>query len=152
VGEGAGPRRPGWADPYDALLRAQVLGAFRGDPRFEPLAILFKRVANILKAATETPGPIEAARLAEPAERALAGALDAARGATDPLWAARRYGDILPALLELETPIHTFFDDVLVNADDADLRRNRLRLLMGVRELFMRGWDLSRVVVQGDKS
>jgi glycyl-tRNA synthetase beta chain len=114
AGEGAsGPRRPGWADPYDALLRAQVLGAFRGDRRFEPLAILFKRVANILKSATETPGPVEIERLQEPAERELASALDAARRATDPLWAERRYADILPALLALETPIHTFFDDVL---------------------------------------
>ncbi len=149
---GATPRRPGWADPNDALMRARVLAEFRADRRFEPLAILFKRVANILKAATERPGPLDPGLFREPAERALAEALEAARRRTDPLWAARRYAEILPALLEMETPIHTYFDDVLVNAEDTALRLNRLRLLSEVRDLFARGWDLSRVVVQGEKN
>jgi glycyl-tRNA synthetase beta chain len=149
---GAPAPRPGWADPYDALVRARVLAEFRSDRRFEPLAILFKRVGNILKAATEEPAPLDAALLREPAERALAESLDAARRRTDPLWAARKYAEILPALLDMETPIHTFFDDVLVNAEDSALRLNRLRLLTEVRDLFVRGWDLSRVVVEGEKA
>ncbi len=147
-----GPRRPGWADPYDALLRARVLAEFRSDPRFEPLAVLFKRVANILKATDEKLGELDPARLSEPAERELAAALDRSRSATRILWAGRRYADVLPLLLELETPIHTFFDRVLVNTDDAAVRRNRLRLLTDIRELFVRGWDLSRVVVEGTAS
>ena len=145
------PRRPGWADPHDAMRRARVLGEFRTDSRFEPLAVLFKRVGNILKAATEKPGPLDAARFQEAAERALSGAVDTARARTGPLWNERRYAEILPALLELETPIHRFFDEVLVNAEDEGLRLNRLRLLMDVRDLFARGWELSRVVVEGDK-
>ncbi len=145
-------RRAGWADPCDALARARVLAEFRGNRNFGPLVILFKRVANILKAATEKPGALDAALLKEPAEQALSAALDAARKRTDPLWDKRQYAEILPALLELEAPIHTFFDDVLVNAEDAAVRLNRLALLTGVRELFVRGWDLSRVVVEGEKS
>ncbi len=148
-----GARRPGWIDPADTLARARVLDGFRTDRRFEPLAILFKRVANILKAATEAmPPALDRERLAAPAERLLLAALDRARAGSDPLWQGRAYGDILPVLLELEQPIHAFFEEVLVNAEDPATRLNRLRLLTEVRELFLRGWDLSRVVVEGEKA
>ncbi len=144
--------RPGWTDPADCLSRARELRGFRADARFESLVILFKRVANILKAATEPlPASLDRAALVEPAEQALHSALLRAREATDPLWARRAYRDILPALLDMERPIHTFFDVVLVNAEEARIRLNRLRLLDEVRALFLRGWDLSRVVVEGER-
>jgi glycyl-tRNA synthetase beta chain len=129
-----------------------VLSTFRGDRRFVPLVILFKRVGNILKAATEPlPASLDRARLAEAAERDLLAALERARERTAPLWQRSAYDAILPALLEMDTAIHGFFDQVMVNVDDAALRMNRLRLLAEVRELFLRGWDLSRVVVEGEK-
>lgn len=144
--------RPGWCDAADALVRARTLGEFRGDPRFAPLVILYKRVANILKAATEPlPGSLDRARLAEPAEQALLAALEAARTRTAPLWEKRDYAGILPALLEMEQAIHGFFDQVMVNVDDLAVRANRLQLLSEVRELFVRGWDLSKVVVEGER-
>uniref|UniRef100_A0A832I2J2 Glycine--tRNA ligase beta subunit n=1 Tax=Eiseniibacteriota bacterium TaxID=2212470 RepID=A0A832I2J2_UNCEI len=148
----AGRTRPGWIDPADALLRARTLAAFRGDARFEPLAILFKRVANILARAPETlPPALDRARFTAPAERALAEALDRAREAIAPLWERRAYAEILPALLGMEQAIHAFFDDVMVNVEDAAIRLNRLRLLAEVREAFVRGWDLSKVVVEGER-
>ena len=151
--DGDGTRRPGWIDPADALERARVLAGLRADRRLEPLAILFKRVGNILKAATEPmPETLDRARLAEVAERELLAALDRARGGTDALWQRRAYAEILPLLLGLEQPIHGFFDAVLVNTDDMPTRLNRLRLLAEVRDLFLRGWDLSRVVVEGEKA
>lgn len=144
--------RPGWADPADCRDRAGALQAFRGDPRFVPLVVLFKRVANILAKATESlPASLDAARLTEPAERTLRDSLEKARAATESLWADRRYEEILPALLAMESPIHGFFDAVMVNVDDAPTRGNRLRLLSEVRELFVRGWDLSKIVVEGEK-
>ncbi len=144
--------RPGWADPYDCLLRARTLGAFRGDQRFVPLVILFKRVANILAKATETlPPAVDRAKFAEAVERDLAASLDRARARTEPLWAGRRYDEILPALLEMEEAIHAYFDGVMVNVEDLATRVNRLKLLSEVRELFVRGWDLSRVVVEGER-
>jgi glycyl-tRNA synthetase beta chain len=146
---GSTMRRPGWNDPSDALERAQVLGAFRADPRFGPLVVLFKRVGNILKGVTDPLPPLDPAKLAEPAERELAEALTRARTRTEAPWASRAYADILPALIEMESAIHTFFDRVLVNTDDAPLRLNRLRLLTDVQDLFLRGWDLSRIVLEG---
>ncbi len=148
-----GRTRPGWIDPADALARARVLSAFRQDPRFEPLVILFKRVANILAKATETlPPSLDRERLTEPAERTLVEALDTARTATAPLWERAAYADILPALLAMEHAIHGFFDAVMVNVEDMPTRLNRLRLLAEVRELFVRGWDLSKVVVEGERA
>lgn len=151
--DGDGTRRPGWIDPADGLERARVLAGFRADRRLEPLAILFKRVGNILKAATEPmPEALDRARLAEAAEHELLAALERARGGTDALWQRRAYAEILPVLLGLEQAIHGFFDSVLVNTDDMPTRLNRLRLLAEVRDLFLRGWDLSRVVVEGEKA
>ncbi len=145
--------RPGWSDPADCLVRGRVIDGFRGDERFEPLAILFKRVDNILAKATETlPERLDEARLAEPMERELAAALARARQASGPLWERRDYEAILPALLEMEETIHGFFDAVLVNAEDLPTRLNRLRLLAEVRALFVRGWDLSRIVVEGERA
>jgi glycyl-tRNA synthetase beta chain len=144
---------PGWADPGDALARGRVIDAFRGDERFEPLAILFKRVDNILAKATETlPERLDSSRLAEPMERELAAALERARQRTEPLWGRRDYAAILPALLEMEETIHGFFDAVLVNAEDMPTRLNRLRLLSEVRALFVRGWDLAKIVVEGERA
>jgi glycyl-tRNA synthetase beta chain len=148
-----GRARPGWIDACDCLMRAQVLEAFRSDPRFGSLAILFKRVSNILaKNAEPVPAALDRARLVESVERDLAAALDQARAKAESLWEKREYAKLLPALLEMEHAIHAFFDGVMVNADDAAVRANRLRLLTEVRELFLRGWDLSKVVVEGEKT
>jgi hypothetical protein len=115
---------------------------------FTPLVILFKRVANILKAATETlPESLDRARLTEPAEQELLAALEAARGRTAPLWRERDYGKILPALLEMEHAIHGFFDRVLVNVDDLPTRANRLKRWRCARSV--RPAAGSRVVVEG---
>ena len=149
---GAPRPRPGWIDPADALARAQVLTGFVDDPRFGPLVILFKRVANILAKASETlPGTLDRSRLTEPAERTLLAAAERAREATEPMWAARDYAAILPRLLAMETAIHGFFDAVMVNTDDLPTRLNRLELLSQVRGLFLRGWDLSKIVVEGER-
>jgi glycyl-tRNA synthetase beta chain len=148
-----GVERPGWSDPADCLQRGRVIDQFRGDQRFEPLAILFRRVGNILDKATETlPGTLDRSRLAEPMEQELAAALDRARERTEPLWRQRDYEAILPALLEMEQTIHAFFEAVLVNAEDLPTRLNRLQLVSDVRALFVRGWDLSKVVVEGEKA
>jgi len=144
--------QPGWADPYDCRIRSRALDGFKGDSRFESLVILYRRVDNILKAAKEPlPSEVDRSRVSDAAEQELLGALERARERTQPLWEKRDYWTILPALLDLEQVIHGFFDRVLVNVDDAPIRLNRLRLLAEVRELFARGWDLSKAVVEGER-
>src|SRR6185369_17791946 len=139
--DGSQRSRPGWIDPADCHERARILAGFRADPRFEPLVILFRRVANILKAGAEAlPPALDRERLSEIPERALAAAYDRAHSETASLWERRGYSDILPVLLDMEQAIHAFFDGVMVNVDDAATRLNRLRLLAEVHALFMRGW------------
>ena len=149
----AGAGRPGWCDAADVLARARALEAFREDPRFAPLVILFKRVSNILKAATDPlPPALDTARLSDANEQALLAAIELARVRTAALWEQREYPAILPELLSMGPAIHSFFDKVMVNVEDAAVRQNRLRLLADVRELFLRGWDLSKAVVEGEKT
>ena len=148
-----GATRPGWCDAADALARARALEAFRGDPRFAPLVILFKRVANILRAATEPlPQKLDTARLTDVHENALLAATELARARTAALWEQREYAKLFPELLGMGEAIHGFFDHVMVNVEDQAVRQNRLRLLAEVRDLFLRGWDLSKAVVEGEKS
>jgi glycyl-tRNA synthetase beta chain len=138
----------GGADPVDVERRAAALKRWRGNADFVPLVIGFKRVANILRAATEEPLPF-AGTSPDPVELALAGALHLASTEAEPHFAARDYDRVLGVLLGLRAPIDTFFDGVMVNVDDLDVRRRRLGLLAAVRALFDRGWDLSKVVVEG---
>jgi glycyl-tRNA synthetase beta chain len=140
----------GAADPLDVERRARALQRRRGNADFVPLVVGSKRVANILRAAD--PGDVPAAPAAawpDPAEAALAAALAAAQDAVAPQFAARDYDAVLGTLLSLRGPIDAFFDRVMVNVEDAAVRRRRLGLLTVARALFDRGWDLSRVVVEG---
>jgi glycyl-tRNA synthetase beta chain len=138
----------GGADPVDVLKRAAALKAWRANADFVPLVIGYKRVANILRAATDAPGGVTG-DLPDPHEAALFAAVHAAAAKADPLFAARDYEKVLEVLLSLRAPIDAFFDAVMVNADDPAVRRRRLGLLATVRALFDRGWDLSKVVVEG---
>ena len=136
--------------PRDVEPRARAIDAFRASPDFERLAVGFKRVSNILKG-VERVERLDAGRLAEDAERQLHAAVEkAAREIAAPL-AAHDYDGVMRLLLGLRPAIDTFFDKVLVMADDAAVRANRLALLAEVRALFLRFADLSRIVIEGEK-
>ena len=140
----------GGGDPLDVERRARALSRRRSAPDFVPLVIGFKRVANILRAAQ--PGDVPAQpsdAYPDPVEAALAAALAATERAAGPQFAAGDYEGVLGSLLSLRAPIDAFFDGVMVNVEDAAVRRRRLGLLASARSLFDRGWDLSKVVVEG---
>ncbi len=142
-------------DPADVRHRAEALAAYSTSPDFAPLVVGYKRVANILRgpAGGTAPAipPLDPATLTEPAERGLHDAATAARGRIAEHRRARRFADALAELLALRAPIDRFFDDVMVMVEDPAVRGRRLALLALVRELFTGTWDLSRVVVEGEK-
>ncbi|CAD5374082.1 glycine tRNA synthetase, beta subunit [Rubrivivax sp. A210] len=110
------------------------------------LASANKRVANILKKAADEPqGEVDAALLREPAEQALAAALAAVAPRADADFERGDYTASLQALAALKAPVDGFFDGVMVNAEDAALRRNRLALLAGLHRAMNRVADLSRL-------
>jgi len=120
--------------------------AFAALPEAPALASANKRVGNILKKAEgEVPAQVNPALLAEPAEQALAAALQAAAPVADAAFERGDYTASLQALAVLKAPVDAFFDGVMVNADDAALRNNRLALLAALHRAMNRVADLARL-------
>ena len=108
-----------------------------------------KRIANMLRQAGKADQAdgidVRKKLLLEPAEVALHEALGKAGRTVRPLLKARRYTDVLRTLAGLKDPVDKFFDDVLVMADDEDIRKNRLALLGKLRAPFLDGADIPRL-------
>ncbi len=113
---------------FDA--RVQAVRGFVKLPEASALAAANKRIRNILRKAEGDVAPaVDATRFTEDAERELARAVDAAIADTDPLLDRRDYAAVLARLAQLRPMVDSFFDKVMVNVDDEDVRRNRLALL-----------------------
>jgi glycyl-tRNA synthetase beta chain len=119
--------------------------AFMELPEAESLAAANKRIGNILKKADTVPDSYDGALLLEPAERSLAEAYGAVRPAAERLYAGGDYTGMLKSLAPLKLPVDRFFDEVMVNVDDAKLRANRLGLLASLRSTMNRVADISRL-------
>jgi glycyl-tRNA synthetase beta chain len=136
--------RPGSPLDFDAKLRA--LGEFLSLPDATSLAAANKRIANILRKATEPVGDhVDPALLRDPAEQVLGEQVAAMAKQVEPRFAAREYTQALRQLAALRKAVDDFFDSVMVMADDAQLRQNRLALLKRMQGLFMHVADLSRL-------
>ena len=136
------------ASLVDFELRLQAVQTFLELDAAQSLASANKRIANILRQAevTET-GDVDAKRLEEDAEQALYDALVAAEATVRPLLDERDYTRALQSLAALRAPVDRFFDDVMVMADDAAVRDNRLALLGALRALFLDVADISRLSI-----
>ena len=122
--------------------------AFASLPEAASLAAANKRVANILKQAAgkgETVAQAEAGKLQDPAERELFKAIATAVKHATPLFEQGDYTGYLKAFAILKNPVDAFFDSVMVMAEDADLRRNRLALLSDLRLSMNRVADISKL-------
>ena len=132
------------SNPLDFARRLRAVHAFGERPEAAALAAANKRVSNILaKAEHDGRTEVDASLLSEPAEQALADALTARGAEVAPLFAAARYQEALDALASLREPVDAFFDQVMVNADDAAVRANRLAILASLQGLFMGVADIS---------
>ena len=122
------------------------LEKIRGKPDFEPLAAAFKRVENILrKNAADAATAPDPAHFSEAAEHAL---YTACGDVTARVAACMQAGDLesaLSAIATLRDPVDAFFNDVMVMADDAAVRRNRLALLAAISAIFGQIADFSQI-------
>jgi glycyl-tRNA synthetase beta chain len=135
------PRRP--VDFHRRLLACR---AFVQLPQAQALAAANKRIRNILKkSAGEAAAEVDSAALQDAEERALYEAVDDAAREIEPMLAEQRYESALTRLAQLREAVDRFFDRVLVMADDARLRANRLALLQRLESLFLRIADISRL-------
>jgi glycyl-tRNA synthetase beta chain len=130
----------------DVSARLAAVRAFAALPEAAALAAANKRVGNILKKVDGTVAArVDAALLHEPAEAALNDALALATPRADAAFERGDYAASLQALAALRTPVDAFFDGVMVNADDAALRANRLGLLATLHAAMNRVADLSKL-------
>ena len=134
------------ASPLDFDQRLRALAAFLKLPDAAGLTAANKRIANILRKAEGQPSPrVDPGLLTDPSERTLAAEVESLRQDVERLVTARRYEDALARLATLRGPVDSFFDQVMVMADDARVRANRLALLAALQRLFLHIANLSRL-------
>ena len=131
------------------LARTAAVTAFLATPDGTNLLAAAKRAANILRIEDKKDGPHagppDPALLTEPAEHALATALDTASTTVAYDIAAEAFAPAMTALAALRPALDTFFEQVTVNAPDPALRQNRLRLLYCVGAAMALAADFSRI-------
>jgi glycyl-tRNA synthetase beta chain len=126
--------------------RLAAVRSFAGMPESAPLAAANKRITNILKKSEANGGGgVEPKLFVEEAEHSLHRALNQVAPRADALFEQRDYTASLRELAALKGPVDAFFDTVMVNADDAKLRANRLALLSALHRAMNRVADLSRL-------
>ncbi len=135
-------RRP--TSPADFDSRIKAVAHFRTLEQAAALAAANKRVSNILaKVKGDVAVNIEESLLVEAAEKTLATKLNELQPQLAPLFANADYQQALGLLASLRESVDTFFEDVMVMADDEALKHNRLALLSSLREQFLHVADIS---------
>ena len=137
----------GLSNPLDINARIQAVQQFSQLPEAVSLAAANKRVSNILakQLGTSSPAAIDPKLLQENAEQLLAAEIDRLTQVVAPLFAQRDYTGVLSQLAKLREPVDRFFDDVMVMAEDIQVRNNRLALLHSLRQLFINVADISQL-------
>jgi len=130
-------------EPGDAVARVEALGALRGAADFEPLAVAFKRVGNIIKGGVDN--EVQEELFESDCERALADAVKSARQTVTDQVGEGDYTSALQTIAGLREPVDAFFDGVMVMADDDGIKANRLALLTQVAALFADIADFTRI-------
>ncbi len=135
-------------DIVDILKRASALAEFRLTPNFEEVYNALNRVLRILP--ENPPETVEAALLKDDAEKVLNACITDAEPDFEKSIQARAYSELLKQLAELQPVIDTFFDDVLVMAEEPALRTNRLALLNRIAKPIYAVADLTKLVIAGE--
>jgi len=130
-------------EPCDAVARVEALAALKGAADFEPLAVAFKRVGNIIKGGVDI--AIQNELFESDCERALAAAVSATRQSVADQVGRGDYSGALQTIAGLRGPVDDFFDGVMVMADDDRVKANRLALLTQVAALFADIADFTRI-------
>ncbi len=130
----------------DIVARLDAVREFAQLPEAASLAAANKRISNILKKSEEgVPGSVQPDLLHEAAEKALYAQLEQVAPVVQKQLAERNYTEALSALSALRDAVDTFFTDVMVNADDPALRRNRLALLNALHQQMNCVADISKL-------
>jgi glycyl-tRNA synthetase beta chain len=129
----------------DIVQRLDAVKAFAALPESASLAAANKRITNILKKTDVAPGAVAESLLVEEAERNLFAAIARVRPQVDAAFAAGDFAGTLQTLAQLRVEVDAFFTDVMVMAEDAALRNNRLALLSTLHAMMNRVADISKL-------
>ena len=130
----------------DVGRRLAAVRSFASLPEAPALASAYKRIGNILKKAEgAVDARVDESLLKEAAEQALSAAMKDIAPRADAQFGAGDYTASLQTLAGLRGPVDMFFDDVMVNAEDPQLRANRLGLLATLHAAMNRVADLSKL-------
>ncbi len=130
---------------HDVVERLEAVQAFAALPESASLAAANKRITNILKKTEAASGEVKEELLQEDAERKLYQAIVRVRPQVDAAFAARDFTGTLKTLAQLRDDVDGFFNDVMVMAEDAALRNNRLALLSLLHTMMNRVADISKL-------
>jgi glycyl-tRNA synthetase beta chain len=137
-------------DLVDAVRRAEAVKAIRKTKNFEPLAVSFKRIRKILeKAGPESGWKHPAVRpdlFAEEAERQLHAKATSVARQSEQRKREGRYRDALHDIAELRPAVDKFFEEVMVMAEEEQVRKNRLTLLAELLTQFSTIADFSEII------
>jgi len=138
------------SDIPDLVTRAEALQELKKRDDFIKLVLGFKRVSNIIAEVKEISN-VKQEMLQEEMEQNLYTQYLDLKIKIEKLLPDKNYKKILEELVEYGNTIDNFFDEVLVNVEDAEIKQNRYNILSCIRELFLRIADLSKLVVDGEK-
>ncbi|MBN9289280.1 MAG: glycine--tRNA ligase subunit beta [Gammaproteobacteria bacterium 39-13] len=138
--------------PYDCSRRVLAVNYFQTLPEAQNLSAANKRVRNILQKGgimlnMQKLPEIEASLLKEKAEKDLSDAISTLKIQATPLIQNGKYQEALVLLAQLQKPVDTFFDEVMVMTDDQELKKNRINLLSHLSALFMQIADISKLAL-----
>ena len=130
----------------DTWNRVDALEKLKAEPDFEPLAVAFKRVVNIIKKASDyQKGDVDQKLFEHESEPALLAAYESVKNRVEEDLAKGLYNQALVKIASLRDTVDAFFEGVMVMTDDTDIRRNRLSLLGRIADLFGKFADFSKL-------
>ncbi len=132
-------------EPVAALRRGLALEELKSRDGFKELAQVFKRVVNIIKKFGQRDEFENWARLNKEAEKKLLAKVEQLEGRSANLLAAGDFSALIEEIVALREPVDKFFDDVLVDDPDPEIKEARIALLSRVGRLFELIADFSRI-------
>jgi glycyl-tRNA synthetase beta chain len=140
---------PGIDQVQNSLLRVRALDSLKASPQFEPFILMAKRVNNILR--DQPKAKVNPDLFTEKEERELYSTFSIIERNALPMIARGDFGRAQAIIFKIQPILNTFFDRVLVMAEEKKLRQNRLGLLQAINRLLTVVADYSQVVVEGEK-
>ncbi|MEN6560411.1 MAG: glycine--tRNA ligase subunit beta [Acidobacteriota bacterium] len=141
---------PGVDQILDVQARVEALDALKSSPQFEPFILMVKRINNIIKGLPAA--KVNPDLFVEKEERELASTLSIVGSNALPMIARGDFARAQGIIFRLQPVLNTFFDKVLVMAEDKKTRQNRLGLLQSISKMLLGIADYSQVVVEGEKA